>query len=51
MNPGSHAPPLCLSPAINGFVATLALHHGPMNAIDVLLEELASAFDAVAPEW
>jgi hypothetical protein len=49
MNPGSHAPPVCLTLAFDGSVATLTLHHGPMNAIDdVLLNELASAFDAVA---
>lgn len=49
MNPGSHERPVCLTLAFDDSVATLTLHHGPMNAIDdVLLNELASAFDAVA---
>ena len=49
MNSGSNAPPPCLTLAFDGSVATLTLHHGPMNAIDdVLLNELVSAFDAVA---
>lgn len=49
MNPGSDESPLCLSLASEGSVATLTLHHGPMNAIDDgLLNELETAFDAVA---
>ncbi len=48
MNPGSDEPPLCLSLAHEGSVATLTLHHGPMNAIDDgLLNELEAAFEAV----
>jgi len=37
MKPASHEPPACLTLAFDGSVATLRLHHGPMNAIDDVL--------------
>lgn len=48
MNQGPSTPSSCLTLTCEDSVATLMLHHGPMNAIDdALLDRLDAALDAV----
>lgn len=48
MNQGPSTPSSCLTLTCKDSVATLTLHHGPMNAIDdALLDQLGAALDAV----